>query len=526
MRIVDLQRRLRERGRIRLGYSTPSKKDPTKKVPHKLETFRFTAADRDTICQVAELYGGTPEQWAEGGAADQWQVVTAAKELGVVFATEVAFSQSYEQFAGGFLRRICDGETAMVPSSGQRFAKEPCACDPDERACQITTHLKLILPDLAGLGTWRLVSHGYNAAVELLAAVELIEGALGAGLVRVPARLMVEKREKRRLVVADDGTVKPMTLKFHVPVLELQGSVAALGPATAGTAIAPLPAGPGVAALAAQGAQAALPAPARPAPTGWKPVEQQALPEGPVIPIGERLAPPAAEAPRRKNSAPPIPPTGRRPRTGDQAESAERCPRCSKPYGGEAVVRNPDPGPRYIHRSCRSEEPAGEDPGTEAAADGATVPAAGDDGAAGSVALPLAPAGGAETGDAPDPAPPVPAKKRAAARKAPAVPLAPETRMMSHAQHAKVMALSAKAFAKLEGESQEQCDGRRRATVLAMCAALGQPGMESRSEITAMTAGPLIEGLSGIEEGRLGWDGERFVATDQYVPTGPEGDVL
>lgn len=506
MRLIDAQRRLRERGRIRLGYSTPSTKRAGVKVPHKLESFRFTADDQATIEQVAAIYGGAPERWPDG--PDAWQVTTPAKEVSVVFATEVAFSQSYEQWTGGFLQRLCDGEQALVPSTGTRMRKEPCACEPDERTCQMTTHLKLILPELPGLGTWRLVTHGYNAGVELLAAVELIEGALGAGLVRVPARLLVEKRERRRLVVQDDGSAKPMVMKFAVPVLELEGSVAALGPGTTSTGSA-TPLSPGAAAALATGTQVSLPA--GPPPTGWKPVEQAALPEAPEVPMTERLE--VAEPKKRRNSAPALPATGRRPRTGAQAEAAETCSGCGQPYAGEPVVRNPEPdGSRYVHRACaeRAEVPGG------AALDGADAPGNGGEGGD---APSEPPAGGAgeATGTA-EPTPPAPARtpgaKRAESAIAKAAARSGPARMMSHAQHAKVMALTAKALPKLEGETQDDCDQRRRTEVLAMCAALGQPGLESRTGITAVTAGPLIEGLTGVEEGRLAWDGASFVVAE------------
>lgn len=507
MRIVDMQRRLRERGRIRLGYSTPGKREGIK-VPHKLDTFRFTAADQATVEQVAACYGGTPEPWP--GGADQWQVTTEARQVPVVFATEVSFSQSYEQWSGGFLRRICDGVDAMVPSTGRRFAKEDCACDPDDRTCQMTTHLKLILPELPGLGAWRLVTHGRNAAEELLAAVELIEGALGAGLVRVPARLLIEKREKRRLQVQDDGSTKPVTLKFAVPVLELEGSVAALGPGTPTAGSATL--GPGVAAaLAPTEARVALPATARPAPSGWKPVEQQALPEAPTVPMRERLDAGSGEPKKRRNSPPELPSTGRQPRTADQADNAEGCSVCGQSLAGGTVVRNPDPGgSKYIHRACSPDSDPGGDVGDDPAAGG--PPRSGDGDEVGSAPMsPSPPNGGAGAGDAPPPAPPPAAKKRAASAAAKKAAAGAGTRMMSHNQHATVMAITAKVWPKLEGEDVEAANHRRRALVLGLCAVLGQPGLESRTGITASTAGPLIDTLKGLEEQRLAFEGGQLV---------------
>ena len=43
--------RVPEQGRIRLGVKT-------ERAMKALDTFRFTSADHDAICQVADIYGG------------------------------------------------------------------------------------------------------------------------------------------------------------------------------------------------------------------------------------------------------------------------------------------------------------------------------------------------------------------------------------------------------------------------------------------------------------------------------------
>jgi len=349
MRLVDEQRRLRERGRIRIGYSTTNERG--KKIPHKLDRFRFTSADRATVEQVAAVYGGQVKAWKDGGRSE-WEVVTDVAELAVVFVTGgVSFSQSFEQFNGGFLVRFCDGETAHVPGARGRFKTEPCSCDLDgEPVCQKTTHLGLILPHLPGLGLWRLVTRGENAAKELAGSVQLIESAFAAGLYRVQARLLIEHREKRRIV--DD---KPVVRKFPVPVLELDTSVAALG----GPPPPSLP--PSGAAIdgGQRQAVAALPAgtgSSPPVPVGWEPVDQAALPETPVPGVREQLDAVHTPAKRRKNSPPPLPATGLPPRTAAQAEGDRTtCARCRESLAGTPVMRNPD-GPGWVHKNCAGDD--------------------------------------------------------------------------------------------------------------------------------------------------------------------------
>jgi hypothetical protein len=338
-RLANLQLSLRERGRIRLGTSTLNAKG--KKIPRKLDRFLFSAPDEQTVQLAARLYGGTPEPW-DGGGRDRWRVISEADDVPVVFPAAMAFSQSYEIWQGGFCTRRCDGVTCEEPS-GKRWKESPCQCDPDERDCKITTNLSVILPELPGLGTWRLVSHGYYAATELAAAVELIESAISVGM-RVPARLFVERREVRRLI---DG--KPEVRKFAVPVLDLDGlSVAELGNG---------------AGMVAMGRQGALDGP-QGAPDGrdggsppavgrggWRPVDQAALPPAPMVTVADQLAENNRPVKRRANAAPEIPRTGRAPRPASDVDGTT-CDLCANPYGTDPLVRNPAPGSKFVHRAC------------------------------------------------------------------------------------------------------------------------------------------------------------------------------
>lgn len=523
-RIVDLQRRLRERGRIRIGYSVPSTRPgakPGTKIPKKLDRFRFTTPDADTIRTVAALYGGTPERWTEGGE-DQWQVTTQATSVPVAFATRVAFSQSYEQWQGGFLQRICDGETAHVPSTARRMREEDCTCDPDERTCKLTTHLGLILPEIPGLGIWRLVSHGYYAATELLGAVELIEGAINRGLALVPARLIIERREVRRLI---DG--KPKVHKFAVPGLDLDTGVMSLGSA-------PLPALGGRAALEADDDTPALgPPPGTRSGAGWQPVDQQALPEAPPVDVAERVAAVDEPKKRRRGSAPPLPPTDVKARPANEVDDGA-CAICGLAYGTRPVRRDPDDRSRYVHVKCYEDSLLGEETpeeppeGPETPAGPAAQPAASgeplddedeeDDDA-------LADEDEDEGDDlddlADDEGEPDEDDEEAEERPSPPVLAAPpggrSSWAMTHGQHRNVMRLATEAFPAAPGATGKDVDDMRRARVLALAALCGQPGLTSRSEITFGTAHPLIQALEGIVAGDFAWDEETNQLVDPEV---------
>ena len=222
MPIIALQRRLREAGRIRIGEQVATKKrdgTPTTR-PGKLDKFRFTSSDRQSIEAIATLCGGEVRPWADAPVGEQYELYADCKCLDVIIPpVDLAFSQWNELWSGGGCVRRCDGQTNVINDT-------PCACDPDNQECKPTTRLGVILTAIEGIGVWRLETHGWNAAAELNGAIEVLRVIQTKGAM-VPARLMLEQRQSKR-----DGK----TFNFAVPVLDLNLSVAAL---TAGSGDAP-----------------------------------------------------------------------------------------------------------------------------------------------------------------------------------------------------------------------------------------------------------------------------------------------
>ena len=303
--IIDLQRRLAEAGRIRIGQQIASGNG--RKRPEKLTTFRLTSGDRTRIEQAAQLYGGTAQEW-EAPAGPQWEVVTAADSLNVIVPpADMSFSQHYELWSGGGCQRRCDGRYESI-SDG------PCICDPDKRECNIHTRLSVMLRDLPGLGVWRIDTSGYYAAVELQGAVEVVQLAAGRGQM-LPARLRLEQRMVKR--------VGQGTRRFAVPVLDVEVSP---GQLMAGAPPAPV--------MVEQQTGRVLEFPTeRPALT---PVPES-VPVHPVGDIAEQAAEVAEPKPRRRNSAQPVPQTGLKPRTVAQAATQE-LPHRSPPDQSESRV--------------------------------------------------------------------------------------------------------------------------------------------------------------------------------------------
>lgn len=226
MPLLDLQRRAVELGRVRIGVKAPTAKGGTR--PAKLGVFRFTSRDEVAIRSIASLYGGEPRRWDDAPTDDQWEVITEAKEIPIAVPPgPQALSQWYEVWSGGGCQRRCDGVT-------EQMSGRACLCGPDQaqRVCRPTTRVNIILPDVNGLGVWRLESKGWNSAHELGATAETLATVRAAGVI-VPAVLRLEQRKS-----IQGG----QTRDFVVPVLALRHTMRELSSLSAGTV--ELPAAP------------------------------------------------------------------------------------------------------------------------------------------------------------------------------------------------------------------------------------------------------------------------------------------
>jgi len=296
MPIIDIQRSIQEVGRIRTGEQVGTGRS---KHPAKLEQFRLTSRDRDTMDECAALYGGEVREWTDApGSGTQWELYTKASSIDVIVPPgDLAFTQWYELWnAGGCVRR-CNGETQDYTTGGG-----DCLCNPEKRECKMTTRLSLFMANLNRLGLWRLESHGYYAAAELRGNVELLEQAAALGHM-LPAALRLEQRTRKFL----QGE-KSQTRNYVVPVLDVRiSALALLGLGSGGVPITALDAGMTTGALE--------PVPAALAP-GPPPSVRDAV---------EEVEQPKGRRPR-SNAAEPIPPTGRRRRksTADAEVAAEQ----------------------------------------------------------------------------------------------------------------------------------------------------------------------------------------------------------
>lgn len=203
--IADLQRRAPEAGRIRMGTSTPGSRG-TKK-PQALRTFKFTSAAKELIEQIAELYGGEVIPWDQ--REGQWAVTSDVSEIPVVLMPD-GLSTHYELWSGGGCVRRCDGVwceiTKRTGDDDYEKVEVGCLCNAEETdECAPYTRLQVLIPALAFAGTWRIESHGWNAAQELPGMndmiVNLAEGQYIQAVLGFAVREKTTPAGKRKFVV-------------------------------------------------------------------------------------------------------------------------------------------------------------------------------------------------------------------------------------------------------------------------------------------------------------------------------------
>lgn len=245
IKTLELQRKLAEVGRIRMGESQPIQGKSGRK-PVKLDNFRLTSYDKPLVEQAAAQYGGEVTEWTEEQGSPlgtQYQVHITAEEVPILVPPNHSqdpnnpsqyLTQWYELWSGGGCKRRCDGETETLQMkqcicawdvSRKQEVEFPEALallesNPDLRQCKATTRLSVMLPELSDMGVWRLESHGYYAAIELAASMDILQMASDRGR-PIPATLRVVERMQKR-----DGK----TQRFMVPRISIKYRMAdALG---------------------------------------------------------------------------------------------------------------------------------------------------------------------------------------------------------------------------------------------------------------------------------------------------------
>jgi hypothetical protein len=225
---IGIQRRMMEIGRIRFGEAVQPRDPAKKRYPKALDKFRLTSASKSVLEAAAEVYGAAKpvREWKDAPNPGMWELYTDSSEIDVVLppvqsaldgSATYPWSQAWELWNGPTCARRCDGEIAMVPK-GRGLTEVACICE-DQRGqtgfCEIRTRISVMLPQLPGLGLWRMDTGGLNAAAYLPGTLQLLAMAAARGRY-LPCKLRLEHRSSKR--PNDKGEIE--THRFVVPVLD------------------------------------------------------------------------------------------------------------------------------------------------------------------------------------------------------------------------------------------------------------------------------------------------------------------
>lgn len=225
-----IPKKLTELGRIRIGDREPNSSGRGTH-PHKLDTFRLTSSNAALLHFAAGAYGGDVRPWTgdgapkdEHGRPTHTELYTTVNTLDVLIPTLTAVSLSFEQWSAGGCQRRCTGTFITHCPLQPGLEGSECTCPAEEqaraelaktgKACARILRLNVLLPDLPGMGVWRLETKGYYATAELMGTLEMLQMA-GHEQTIIEASLRLEGRTVKRLG-RGEGTG---TLKFVVPVL-------------------------------------------------------------------------------------------------------------------------------------------------------------------------------------------------------------------------------------------------------------------------------------------------------------------
>jgi len=221
MPVINVQRKMRQLGTVRLGFSTPGSRGG--KRPNRSKTIILTSPDKWALEHAAAQFGGTVTDFPEG-SVDKFKLITERTEIPIA-VTSIEASQWREHWDKGSCVLRCNGEEICGPRKSPMLGK-PCHCKkiyPDDseryeaakvnKACKLVTRFSFMIPSVPDIGVWRLDTRGEHAAEELPLTVEFIQSALGEGRMYVPCTLAIEQRKNT------DGQPYP------VPVVRLTQSM-------------------------------------------------------------------------------------------------------------------------------------------------------------------------------------------------------------------------------------------------------------------------------------------------------------
>ena len=206
MPILDVQKRYRELGRLRLGRKGP------KGNPERLGKWRFTSPDQRLLDAAAVAFGGEVREWAgRPTEGEQWELESETPSFA---STSLPRTSPRRCITSGGVAAESRGDATARPNTSPASTVSVRARG--NEPAQITTHLAVMLPQLPDVGVWRVRTSSWNAAAEIPSTVDLLQRIHDEGALPL-AILGIESRTKR---------AEGKTTHFALPVLRYPSSIA------------------------------------------------------------------------------------------------------------------------------------------------------------------------------------------------------------------------------------------------------------------------------------------------------------
>ena len=182
-------------GRIRAGDTQTMKGGDTR--PNRLERWRLTSDNKPRLEYAVTLgWGEEVLEWPDAPEGRQWQLYCTVESLTVVVPHMAALSQCDELWQGSECVYRCDGVTVLKSTIDGSEEGGPCQCDTFAERPATVTRVNLYLPELPGIGVWRLDTRGFYAGSELQAVVAMLSDATASGM-PIKADLAISYRKRR-----------------------------------------------------------------------------------------------------------------------------------------------------------------------------------------------------------------------------------------------------------------------------------------------------------------------------------------
>lgn len=210
-RLLNMQRQMRELGRLRTGYTGP-------RGPVRSKTWILTSKERDLLEAAAGEWGGKVVEWTPlNGDTKQWSLTTETDRLPAFLPPGDPLTQANEMWNKGGATRRCNGVTELKSGKpclcAAQFGEEFYRRGPQE-VCKPYSHLNVMLLGLPDVGQWRHTTKSFYAAAEIAGMVDLIKARIGTEPV-VPVWLIIDQRKK-----VADGKTTP----YPVPIIKVRGA--------------------------------------------------------------------------------------------------------------------------------------------------------------------------------------------------------------------------------------------------------------------------------------------------------------